>query len=119
MSQSLIAPAELAQMETGTLANWLIERARDARAMLLSEDLGTLKDLLTTLSAASALATGQQRDLLEVAEAFVKPLGGKLLGRREIAIREFLKTQPGQGDTFLNSLLDRGGVSRSAFERFP
>lgn len=119
MNQAPIAPTELATMEPGSLATWLINRARDARAMLLSEDYVGLKNLLNTLSVASGFATGAQRDLLEVAEAFVKPLGASHLGRREIAVRTFLREQSVQGETFLATLLEKGGIAKTAFERFP
>lgn len=114
-----IAPRELAAMEPSALSAWLIERARDAQMMFLSEDYLGLKRLLDTLSEASGDASGEQRDLLEVAEAFVKPLGARYLGGRELAIRAFLHAQGPQGESLLATLLEKGGIAKSALERFP
>mgnify|MGYP001272592983 CR=1 FL=1 len=114
-----VDPKDLAKKEPHELATWLIEQAREVRAMVLSEDFSAMRQLLTTLSRAASAAQGVQRDLLEVAESFLRPLGSSHLGTRDLALRAFLREQGADGEGFLRVLLERGGILKSSYETFP
>jgi hypothetical protein len=83
-------PKELAELQPADLSSWLVERARDAREFVATESFSELRDILTLVRNAAAHAVGTNLWLLEVAEAFVAPLAGRNLGRREIEVQRFL-----------------------------
>lgn len=84
-------PKELAELQPADLSSWLVERSRDAREFVATESFSELRDILTLVREAAAHASGTNLWLLEVAEAFVAPLAGRNLGRREIEVQRFLR----------------------------
>lgn len=106
-------------MPARSLATWLIERAKDARAQLLEDDLLALRETFTVIRAGAELATGDQRDLLEVAEAFFAPLARNQLSRQQIELREFVRLHGEAAEGLLHKFLDEKSISLTALPSGP
>jgi|APLak6261679142_1056127.scaffolds.fasta_scaffold00004_18 hypothetical protein len=97
-------PRELAALDENRLRDWLTERAQEARSWLVAEEYDRLRELLVLVREAADFASGTALSLLEVAEAYIAPLGGRHFGHRELQVQRFLRIGQAAED-LLNELL--------------
>lgn len=104
-----LAPADLTER--------LLAVAREARLAMQSDDPLVLHDLLVAVRRGADAAEGEQAELLQIAEAFLRALARSDLGRTEVALRRFVVREPEGAEELLVPLASGTSVSSEEAHR--
>jgi hypothetical protein len=107
----------LAELEPTALAERLMDLARDAKVSFAEDDREALHQMVRLLARAAGLARHQARDLIELAESFVRALAGPNFSERDLKVRAFVREFGIQGEEVL-ALLLRRPVRSDEVERY-